>query len=591
MVGRINGKFGSLSSVPIHHLDRSLSSHELVALYAITDVALVTSLRDGMNLVSFEYIACQSSNSIINNSNSMTNSGSSNSISGSNNNNSSGNSNSISGSVGSNNNNNNSTSGSSAPGVLIMSEFAGAAQSLGAGSLLVNPWNVNELSQAIGEALRMSEEERRDRYATNAHHVKTYTAQVWADTFVSELNDTHIAAKIRTMHNPPPLDMTQVEPLYRSAAKRILIIGYNATLTSSPSGSQRRNRLMQFKEKNVTHTHPDAAPFIEEIASDPKTTVIIISGSECSKLEALFGHLPVWLAAENGVYIRPPSCNNNNNNNNNNSKPEWSMVMENLNMSWVESVLPVFDYFCERTPRSFVETREFSMMWNFRLADVEFGRLQARDLLQHLLTGPISSTAVEIFQGTRSVEVRPVGVTKGSTIQHILTAIVNHEIWTASTEDVEFIMCIGHFMGKDEDIFSSIEEMCETDQDAHQGLPQEKDGDGANYTAWNGVENGGNLGIKQYHQQQIHHQQQQYHNNHNSNPYHDSHDFHGHQLNGHNVQDQSLRSDSPPSKDVLFTNVKNRCFFCTVGRKRSAAKFFVPDSNAVIGVFKSLLNK
>lgn len=81
IVGRINGAFGTLTYVPIHHLDRQLSFHELAALYAVTDVALVTSLRDGMNLVSYEYVACQSDNA----------------------------------------------------GVLVLSEFAGAAQSLGAG--------------------------------------------------------------------------------------------------------------------------------------------------------------------------------------------------------------------------------------------------------------------------------------------------------------------------------------------------------------------------------------------------------------------------------------------------------------------------
>ena len=62
IVGRINGHYGTLTHVPIHHLDRQLSFHELCALYAITDVLLVTSLRDGMNLVSYEYVACQSDN-------------------------------------------------------------------------------------------------------------------------------------------------------------------------------------------------------------------------------------------------------------------------------------------------------------------------------------------------------------------------------------------------------------------------------------------------------------------------------------------------------------------------------------------------
>ncbi|KAL6755071.1 trehalose-phosphatase-domain-containing protein [Haematococcus lacustris] len=64
----------------------------------------------------------------------------------------------------------------------------------------------------------------------------------------------------------------------------------------------------------------------------------------------------------------------------------------------MESVQLVFDYFCERTPRSFVEVRETSLVWNYKHADHEFGRIQARDLLQHLWTGPISNAPVEIIQ-------------------------------------------------------------------------------------------------------------------------------------------------------------------------------------------------
>ncbi|CAI7863156.1 unnamed protein product, partial [Closterium sp. NIES-53] len=177
---------GFLLATPPHHLispssflftfqDRSLAFHELCALYAITDVLLVTSLRDGMNLVSYEYVACQNYKK----------------------------------------------------GVLILSEvcpsgrlvifsgvrsvvhpqqrmpfrafvvrcalhtysstgrcFAGAAQSLGAGALLVNPWNITDMSSAIEDALTMGEEERVDRHRYNFLHVTTHTAQAWADTFV-----------------------------------------------------------------------------------------------------------------------------------------------------------------------------------------------------------------------------------------------------------------------------------------------------------------------------------------------------------------------------------------------------------------------
>ena len=88
-------------------------------------------------------------------------------------------------------------------GVLILSEFTGASQSLGAGAILVNPWNITDLSAAIGDALTMTDAERRERHRQNYMHISIHTSQTWADTFISELNDTHVEAELRTKHIPP----------------------------------------------------------------------------------------------------------------------------------------------------------------------------------------------------------------------------------------------------------------------------------------------------------------------------------------------------------------------------------------------------
>lgn len=64
----VNGKRGNLTHVPVHYLDQSLSFDELVALYRVADVALISSLRDGMNLVAYEFIACQVINPALHNS-------------------------------------------------------------------------------------------------------------------------------------------------------------------------------------------------------------------------------------------------------------------------------------------------------------------------------------------------------------------------------------------------------------------------------------------------------------------------------------------------------------------------------------------
>jgi trehalose 6-phosphate synthase len=139
LVGRINGRFGTIEFMPIHFLHQSVSFDELTALYAVSDVCLVSSTRDGMNLVSYEYIATQRERH----------------------------------------------------GVMILSEFTGAAQSLN-GSLIVNPWNTEELANAIHDAVTMSPEQREANFRKLERYVFKYTSAWWGQSFVTEL--TRISA-------------------------------------------------------------------------------------------------------------------------------------------------------------------------------------------------------------------------------------------------------------------------------------------------------------------------------------------------------------------------------------------------------------
>ncbi|KAK6917274.1 Glycosyl transferase, family 20 [Dillenia turbinata] len=383
IVGRINGRFGTLTAVPIHHLDRSLDFHALCALYAVTDIALVTSLRDGMNLVSYEYVACQSSKK----------------------------------------------------GVLILSEFAGAAQSLGAGAILVNPWNITEMAASIAYALNMPADEREKRHQHNFTHVTTHTAQEWAETFVSELNHTIAESQSTTKQVPPLFPVRTAIENYLKSNNRLIILGFNATLTDS--GDYLGRKSDQIKEMEF-RLHPDLKQPLEKLCNDLKTTVMVISGSDRSILDNNFRRYNIWLAAENGMFLR---C----------TKEDWvTTIPEISNMEWVDSVKHVFEYFTERTPRSHFEVRQASLVWNYKFADIEFGRIQARDLLQHLWTGPISNANVDVVQGGRSVEVRAAGLTKGAAIERILGNIVHYK---RMKTPIDYVLCIGHFLGKDEDIY------------------------------------------------------------------------------------------------------------------------------------------
>ncbi|ODN81295.1 alpha,alpha-trehalose-phosphate synthase [UDP-forming] 1 [Cryptococcus wingfieldii CBS 7118] len=134
LVGRINGRFGTVESMPIHFMHKSVPFEELTAMYALSDACLVTSTRDGMNLVAYEYISSQAERN----------------------------------------------------GSMILSEFAGAAQSLN-GSILINPWDVQSTADAIHQSLTMGPEQRSSNWQKLYNYVSKYTAEAWGVAFVKEL--------------------------------------------------------------------------------------------------------------------------------------------------------------------------------------------------------------------------------------------------------------------------------------------------------------------------------------------------------------------------------------------------------------------
>ena len=133
MVGRINGRFTSEGWVPIHYIFGTLSPSELSGYYKASEIALITPLKDGMNLVSKEYCA----------------------------------------------------SHCDGDGILILSEFAGAASALNSGAILVNPYNVIEVADAIFYAYFMDETERRNRMRRMRAQISRNTVFKWVDQFLT----------------------------------------------------------------------------------------------------------------------------------------------------------------------------------------------------------------------------------------------------------------------------------------------------------------------------------------------------------------------------------------------------------------------
>ena len=134
LVGKINGTHATVENMPIHFIHRSINFHELCALYSLADVALVTPLFDGMNLVAKEYILCQNEGR----------------------------------------------------GMLVLSEFAGAANEL-IGAEIVNPYNINQLVSTLHHVLGMNKEEKHKRMDFMRERVIAYDAAYWANSFLTAL--------------------------------------------------------------------------------------------------------------------------------------------------------------------------------------------------------------------------------------------------------------------------------------------------------------------------------------------------------------------------------------------------------------------
>ena len=176
IVGRINGRFGTAEWTPVKYLYRPISFSHLCALYRHASVGLVTPVRDGMNLVAKEYVACQRGSD----------------------------------------------------GVLVLSEFAGAAAEL-AEALFVNPFDTESMASALHQALQMPKKERARRMEEMAKRVWRGHIRHWAPRFLGALAESGGASQL----HPPRLREAALEDLtgaWRRARGRVLLLDYDGTL-------------------------------------------------------------------------------------------------------------------------------------------------------------------------------------------------------------------------------------------------------------------------------------------------------------------------------------------------------------------------
>jgi trehalose 6-phosphate synthase/phosphatase len=344
-IARINHRFGCHGRTPVEYLDRSVSPAELVALYRRADVMAVTPLRDGMNLVAQEFALCQAAAPDV---------------------------------------------PSHARGVLLLSEFAGAAQSL-PGAVLVNPWDSADVSARLAEALEVAPAERLSRLELMEEQVVRLDAPQWAVSFLDRL--AQAARHNRRRGIARPLDRSARAELLGRAARashRTLLLDYDGTLREIVS------------HPSLACPTPGILALLEALAALPSTEVHIVSGRSADDLDAWLGHLPVALCAEHGYRSRRPGG-------------EWE-TLQDVDLGWLPCVERLFREVADEVPGSLVEGKAGGVAWHYRQAAPEYAEWRARELLvavRQLLHG----APAEVRRGHRVIEVRARGVSKGAYVR------------------------------------------------------------------------------------------------------------------------------------------------------------------------------
>ena len=366
LVGEINGKYGTVHSTPIHYLNQSFDINTIVSLYRAADVMLVTPLRDGMNLVAKEFVASRSDED----------------------------------------------------GVLVLSEYAGASYELGE-ALIVNPYDIDEVSEAIYDALAMKPSERKIRMKAMRERVFSQDVHFWANSFIEKLNSLSPAEIDARMSSPE--DLAKIIKKNKGTKKLCILLDYDGTLIPF----KKRPELASPTQELMTLLH--------DLMSKKEFHVGIISGRKRETLQEWFGNTELEIYAEHGLWERRARGK------------EW-MELQEIDTEWKESVRPLLDLFTRSTPGAFVEEKTASLAWHYRAAEKEYGAVQAKELMIHLLE-TYSNMPVQVLPGNKVIEIRMQGVNKGLAVDQLKTEMNTKALFIAVGDD-----------HTDEDMFAALPE-------------------------------------------------------------------------------------------------------------------------------------
>ncbi|XP_010518663.1 PREDICTED: alpha,alpha-trehalose-phosphate synthase [UDP-forming] 5 [Tarenaya hassleriana] len=399
-VKKINDMFGRPGYEPVVLVYKPLKFFERIAYYVIAECCLVTALRDGMNLIPYEYVTCRQSTQMLDEILGL----------------------------------NPSTAKKS---MLVVSEFMGCSPSL-SGAVRVNPWSIDSVTEAMEYTLTASEAEKQLRHERHYRFVSTHDVAYWARSFLQDLESAcadHTRKKcwgigfglgFRVIALDPSFRKLSVEHIvsaYKRTKSRAILVDYDGTMVEAGSIDSKPSR--------------QTIETLNSLCRDPKNIVFLVSGEDRTTLTEWFSDCDgLGLAAEHGYFIRP------------NQEAEWERTISVPNFEWKQIAEPVVREYKRMTDGSGIESRESTLVWDYRFADPDLGPSQAKELMKHL-TGLLAKDGVSIKNSRQTVEVRPKGVNKGLVAERLLAAMQERG------ETVDFVLCIGDD-SSDEEMFEVI---------------------------------------------------------------------------------------------------------------------------------------
>ncbi|KAJ7139621.1 alpha,alpha-trehalose-phosphate synthase [Mycena epipterygia] len=394
IVTHINSRFSTLTYQPVVFLPtQDLTFSQYLALLTVADAFLVTSLREGMALRTHEFVECQE--------------------------------------------------GRHRP--LILSEFTGSYSYSGFRSCIaINPWDTRGTASAINQALTMSEDEALSRWEDLHNHVTTQTGQAFVTTFLSRCLRSHTEQHLQSHEAAPTLDMHRVLPRYKHSSKRLLLMDFEGTLWMRPKLTPGAPADNADADEGLER----ALEVLRRFAADRRNDVWLLSGLPVTGVLARIAkEVPrIGIVAENGCFIRPKTAPHRASSmgspalNGRRSAAElspvntaatlpggWINMVATFNLTWKNSCTEILNYFTERTPGSFVEEREASVVWRFwtgettsDCGDRQWALRQAAEAQNHIFDSLGERYGLRIIPGDNSFLVLPNNVSRSTAVGAIL---------------------------------------------------------------------------------------------------------------------------------------------------------------------------